>query len=62
MKKTLTAMILAMAASASLAATKSAEVWYIENVNVQQQTQEPDLAFPESQPVPVRGNQQPATC
>ena len=41
MKTTLTAMVLAMTSSAALAATKSAEVWYIENVNVQQQTQEP---------------------
>ena len=54
MKKTLTAMVLAMTASAALAATKSAEVWYIENVNVQQQTQEPTQEC-SMQQVPVYG-------
>ena len=41
MKKTLTAIVFAMTASAALAVTQGAEVWYIENINVHQQTQEP---------------------
>ena len=63
MKKTLTAIVFAMTASAALAVTQGAEVWYIENINVQQQTQEP-VQECSLQQVPVYGtvhNQHAAT-
>lgn len=54
MKKTLTAIILAMISSSAIADIRAAEVWYVENVNVQQQTQEPSQQC-SLQQVPVYG-------